>query len=336
MTFSSYSMPLSLACEAEAWEGDVICEDHHAYLKCYYYSLQCQHREGTVRVRPVFLPVKSTSIHCEEDQTSILNLGSWKSFVDRWHQALRHAQGISEVSYALLATIYALRYMPWRRKCDLRTLAGMVQVLTKLFCVYLLPTCQTICLGFLTAKWIWHNRSIDYCPDHLTFVKLSDRRYILCGLAGAWVLVWPVVVPFCLIIVANFLMLYQSFLRPAALNADGSIWHAEDGKVPRTVSSVRLFVAITLEVVLGMSWILIPYGFIVALCACANVAFFGNQLTWAVTRKNQFTYITASKEISTRSYGTMRGLEDSKGDDGEAPPEASSEGEARQSLEYSV
>jgi hypothetical protein len=84
MIFSSYTMPLQLAHKSEAWDGDVIAEDHHAFLKCFYYSLQehpAAETEG-ISLRPVFLPVKSTMVASE---------GWFQSWIDRWFQAKRHA-----------------------------------------------------------------------------------------------------------------------------------------------------------------------------------------------------------------------------------------------------
>jgi hypothetical protein len=36
MTFSSFSLPLELVSEADPWDGDVIADDHHCYLKCFF------------------------------------------------------------------------------------------------------------------------------------------------------------------------------------------------------------------------------------------------------------------------------------------------------------
>lgn len=38
MVFSAYSVHMQLAMDAQLWDGDVIAEDHHAYLKGFFYS----------------------------------------------------------------------------------------------------------------------------------------------------------------------------------------------------------------------------------------------------------------------------------------------------------
>jgi len=88
MVFSGYSMPLQLAASAQSWDGDVIAEDHHAYIKTFFYSLHasalvaasdtdagfwgsgCQPK---LQVRPIFLPVKSLPVISSE--------GYWQNYV---------------------------------------------------------------------------------------------------------------------------------------------------------------------------------------------------------------------------------------------------------------
>ncbi|CAE6969463.1 PUT1 [Symbiodinium sp. CCMP2592] len=102
--FSTYSLPLLLAVEAEAHEGDVIAEDHHCYIRCFFYSAvkeaalaqggqEIPTWRGLARahLRPIFLPVKSTSV--------VSDKGVWQTWIDRWFQAKRHAQGVAELSF---------------------------------------------------------------------------------------------------------------------------------------------------------------------------------------------------------------------------------------------
>lgn len=301
MVYSSYSMPLLLAHDAGAWDGDVVAEDHHAWLKCFYYSLYeaalqepgkansgaIVRPHPTIQIRPVFLPVKSTSVASEN---------WWQSWADRWFQAKRHAQGVAELSYALLATYDACRTCLWRKNMlTWRRCCRLGQVLVRIWCMHVLPICQTICLGMLTIKWVWHKRSIQGCPDRLWFFgnlndPIKEEQYLLCGLAGAWVLTWPVVIPWALIVVSNFILIHQVFLRPAVYNRYESIWHSEDGKVPNQGRISHNFTAlglILLDTIFGMSWILVPYGFLVEIVAYFNVAFYGNR----------FSYVTASKWV---------------------------------------
>lgn len=307
MVFSCYSLPLLLGHNAEAWDGDVIAEDHHAWLKCFYYWLHNAasnrpqnglsiYQEPMLRIRPVFLPVKSTSVQ---------NDVYWKSWVERWSQARRHAQGVAELSYALLATYDACRTCLWPKGIfNVGLFCRMVQVIVRIWCMHILPICQTICLGVLSVKWFLHHRQIGMCPDKLWFFgDLLDwhefERFLLCGFAGAWVLTWPVVIPWVLIVVSNTLMMYKTFLRPAALNRYASIWHAEDAKVPEDRGAARIFLMIVFDCIFGMPWILFPYGMVVQLLAWCNVLVFGNR----------FSYVTASKGVSAKklsgNYGTI-------------------------------
>merc|ERR1719379_2711192 len=85
MVFSSYSMSLKLAMDAQPWDGDVIAEDHHCFLKCFYYSIyaSAQHAleedqgeasPDLLQVRPVMLPVKSTSV--------VSSKGYWQTWIE--------------------------------------------------------------------------------------------------------------------------------------------------------------------------------------------------------------------------------------------------------------
>jgi hypothetical protein len=316
MVFSSYTLPLSLAHDAQAWDGDVIAEDHHAQLRCFYYWLHKATSDDNekkmlgvwapkippLRLRPVFLPTKSTSVVAED---------YWKSWVDRWHQAKRHAHGVSELSYALLATYDACttRLLP-KRIFNLGLFFHMAQVVFRIWCMHVLPICQTICLTVLTIKWFRNNRNIEMCPSQIEFFGdvwnwSEAHRFALCGFAGAWVLTWPVVIPWFLMVISNVLVVYKTFLRPAMLNRYASIWHSEDAKVPGEHRGLcylilRSLLLIIFDCLLGMSWILVPYGVFVELIAYINVLSYGNC---------KFSYITASKGMPCKKlpsgYGAI-------------------------------
>jgi len=305
MSFSSFSLPLLLATGAEAWDGDNIAEDHHCWLKCFYFSVfqagQRKSKGGSkmgkehvepslVQIRPIFLPVKSTLVETKE---------WWRAWVERWIQAKRHAQGVAELPYAMLATYDALRLcvLP-RRMLSWRLFTRMFQAMARLFCAHVLPVCQTICFAILSVKWFVQNRPGSFpkvpdfgdpltvvCPSNLSFFGdpfiniWSQERYLLCGLAGAWVLVWPVLVPWCLVVLSNFLVMHKVFLGSAESNRYGSIWHAEDGKVPQNSPRCKILALILLDTIFGLSWILVPYGLLVELMAYVRVTFYGNRFT---------------------------------------------------------
>jgi hypothetical protein len=85
MPFSSYSLSFQLASQAGGWDGDVIAEDWHMYLKTYFAT------NGKVIVEPIFLMTTCYSV-----QSSV---SYWQSLVDRFEQAKRHAWGMTELSY---------------------------------------------------------------------------------------------------------------------------------------------------------------------------------------------------------------------------------------------
>jgi len=285
-------------------------------LKCFYYWLYNATSKAPVKGgealmwEPAMPPLKLTPVYLPTKSTSVANEVYWKSWVERWSQAKRHAQGVSEFSYALLATYDACRTgMITNRIFSFSLICRMAQVLLKLFCMHLLPVCQGIAMAMLTVKWIASGRSLDHCPSKLwLFGDLNNwevhQRYLLCGMAGGWVLTWPIVFPWILLMVSNTLIMYKSFLRPAMLNRSGSLWHSEDGKVPGEASSLSIltfktWLLIFVDMVFGMSWILIPYGMVVQLIAYVNIFRNGNR---------SFSYVVANKGVPTKlssSYGTI-------------------------------
>lgn len=313
MVFSAYSLPLQLAIHAQAWDGDVIAEDHHCYLKCFFYAARISAMNALnmgdlpngshaclspyLRIRPVYLPVKSTSVLSPK--------GYWWTWVERWHQARRHAQGVAELSYALLAFWDALLTLPWA-VWSFAFFAKTFQVLVRLWCIHLLPICQALGLGTLTVLWLYRGRQVPMCPTEIWLADLTTPEYLLCGLAGAWVLVWPVVIPMLLVTIANYLFLTIVFMRTEDEEAElddpnTSIWHRQDARIPKvcgywykTVAGYLVF----FDCFLFMSLLMVPYGFLVEVLAYIDVAI----------RGNRFEYVTASKAVvkvgGYSSYGS--------------------------------
>lgn len=312
MVFSGYSMPLHLAIAAECWDGDIIAEDHHAYLKAFFYSAHASALQGLSRpapstvfevlcddgcqpmlqVRPVFLPVKSTPVISAD--------GYWQTYVERWHQAKRHAQGIAELPYAMLAAwdlFWTLPISQW----SLFLFYKIIRILMRLLCMHLLPLCQAICLTVMTLYWIYFRKNIPSCPENLRFADSLESEYPLCAFGGAWTLVWPVAIPIVCVIIANYKMVQSSFLDPGRKVEGRSIWHKEDaGMEPMCGSKDCAALAlIATDCCVFLSIMMIPYGLIAQLYAMVNVCFYGNS----------FKYITASKAIQRNGnggeYGTM-------------------------------
>merc|ERR1719401_2040085 len=112
ITFSSYSMTLELAAHrmVNGWDPDVIGEDHHMFVKCYFAPLW----EAALQSPPPLLPRKPVLPKVQLDPIYLPALGYmaesieqtyWKSAAVRFQQARRHSQGIAELSYISLQYI---------------------------------------------------------------------------------------------------------------------------------------------------------------------------------------------------------------------------------------
>lgn len=307
MVFSAYSVNLQLAIDAMLWDGDVIAEDHHAFLKCYFYSAhlsaqECLYaeKEGKshsgcrpkLRVRPVMLPVKSTSV--------ISNDGYWASWVERWNQAKRHCQGVAEMSYAILVAWHLLKTVP-RRFYNFHFVSQLIRVVFRPVLIHIIPICQFMALAVLTIFWLFHGMEVPQCPTSIILAS-ADGKTLLCGLAGAWVLTWPVVIPFCLVATCNFRFLKSTFIEPsqkrrAQQEAAGPLtkWDSSDGELIETLGSksYTCLWLIALDCIFLVGPLMVPYGLLAELNGCWNV----------LLRGNHFKYITASKKM--QSYGSV-------------------------------
>mmetsp|Transcript_93622 Transcript_93622/g.190577 ORF Transcript_93622/g.190577 Transcript_93622/m.190577 type:complete len:633 (+) Transcript_93622:3-1901(+) len=308
MVFSGYSLTMRLAVDACPWDGDVVAEDHHCYLRCFFYSL---HAAAVARleptspwtfygitsalsVRPVFLPVKSTSVASPPGE---IQAGAWidvQGWLDRWQQARRHSQGVSEFSYALLATWDLLCSMP-RNMIGLQLIFKVLRADLRLFCMHMLPILQSIGLGILTLNWLIKGRHIPYCPDHVALIDATGPTF-LCGMAGAWVLVWPMLVPMFLFVIANYMFLLVTFVRPSETARQTTIWHGETGEIPSWCGHKRLALAlkVTFDIFVPMVAVAIPFSFIPEVIAYFHVCFVGNRIK----------YVTAAKGITAPNYGS--------------------------------
>jgi len=87
---STYSLSLKMAHEVDYWDPDIIPEDWHMFLKCYY------RLGGTVDVEPLYTPIYMDGIRSKS------YLGT---FISHFHQARRHAWGCTDIPYAVAQTI---------------------------------------------------------------------------------------------------------------------------------------------------------------------------------------------------------------------------------------
>ncbi len=85
--YSCYSTSFKMIHEVGYWDTDIIPEDWHIFLQCFFKF------RGQVEVEPIFLP---TSIDAPEGKTYV------KSLVNRYKQCKRHAWGASDIPYAVI------------------------------------------------------------------------------------------------------------------------------------------------------------------------------------------------------------------------------------------
>jgi hypothetical protein len=84
MPMSSYSLSLRLLDSSGYWDGDVIADEWHMFIKAYFA------RDGQVMLERVFLPFSGTATTGDT---------LWAAIKNRYSQTLRHAWGSKEVGY---------------------------------------------------------------------------------------------------------------------------------------------------------------------------------------------------------------------------------------------
>jgi hypothetical protein len=319
MVFSGYSLPLQLAVSAQSWDGDVIAEDHHSYLKNFFYSAHASAQQSLraaricethdiyndgcqpmLKVRPIFLPVKSTPVISDE--------GYWQTFFERWHQAKRHAQGVAELPYAMLAIWDAMCELPLSTY-SMSLFHQLARIVMRLLCMHLLPLCQAFGLALMTVYWLYFKGHLQSCPEQMRLLSWEDSlrsEYFLCAFGGAWNLLWPMAIPFACVILANYMIVSSCFFMPARHSLGKSIWHKEDSGIQPMLGSRNFsaFVWISIDCMVFLGIMMVPYGLCACLLAMWNVCFSGNR----------FKYITAAKatkSIKENGYGTLSSPRDS-------------------------
>jgi hypothetical protein len=138
---STYSLSLRMAHDAGYWDRDVIPEDWHMFLKCFY-SLG-----GTVEVEPIFLPVGNDGA---------LSRGYRATFANQYLQVRRWAWGAVDIAYAakqsvrrsdipllsrLLRSWYVTEnHVTWSTQWFFITLGGNIPwVIGKIFGIEIMP-----------------------------------------------------------------------------------------------------------------------------------------------------------------------------------------------------
>jgi hypothetical protein len=83
---STYSLSMRMAHEVGYWDVDVVPEDWHMFLKCFF------ELEGEPDVQPIFLPVGNDGVRAYSYPGT---------FWEHYQQARRHAWGCSDIPYAI-------------------------------------------------------------------------------------------------------------------------------------------------------------------------------------------------------------------------------------------
>ncbi|MFC1727411.1 hypothetical protein ACFL0Y_02705 [Patescibacteria group bacterium] len=98
--YSCYSASLKMIDKAGYWDTDIIPEDWHIFLQCFFDN------EGKVDVDPIFLP---TSIDAPEGKNYFASL------ISRYEQCKRHAWGATDIPYAIKQAIKHPEIPLWHR-----------------------------------------------------------------------------------------------------------------------------------------------------------------------------------------------------------------------------
>jgi hypothetical protein len=106
---STYTLSMKMADDVGFWDVDVIPEDWHMFLKCFYAF------RGEVDVEPVFLPTGNDAVRSRNYAASLR-----MAYV----QHKRHAWGSSDVSYAIVQSLAHPEIAAWRRGRRLIALMG--------------------------------------------------------------------------------------------------------------------------------------------------------------------------------------------------------------------
>jgi len=86
MPMSSYSLSLRLLDASGYWDGDVIADEWHMFIKAYFA------RDGAVMLDRIFLPFSATAVTGDT---------LWQAIRNRYSQTLRHAWGSKEVGFII-------------------------------------------------------------------------------------------------------------------------------------------------------------------------------------------------------------------------------------------
>jgi hypothetical protein len=159
LPLSSYSLSLQLADEAGYWDGAVISEDWHMFLRCLFAT------GGEVSLRPIFLP---TSADAAIGETQ------WHAVVNTYRQRLRHAWGAEDVGYIL---------QQWRRSPETPVLVKLLYLSKVVHDHVILTTAGLVVSAILLLLLALHGASSITQPGPLhALVSVATVGNLVVGL----------------------------------------------------------------------------------------------------------------------------------------------------------
>lgn len=147
--FAIYSQSLRTAVDCGYWDVDIIPEDWHHFLKCWF------RRDGNFRVIPVFLFMGNDAI---EDETWFAANRA------RYTQAKRHAWGAIDLAYIVCQYVSRIDRVPFRKVYKLFTHASEHHISWTLYWI-------TVMLGSLVSTWV--NPILETYPFGIGLRKLA-------------------------------------------------------------------------------------------------------------------------------------------------------------------
>lgn len=147
--FAIYSQSLRTAVDCGYWDVDIIPEDWHHFLKCWF------RRDGNFRVIPVFLFMGNDAI---EDETWFAANRA------RYTQAKRHAWGAIDLAYIVCQYVSRIDRVPFRKVYKLFTHASEHHISWTLYWI-------TVMLGSLVSTWV--NPVLETFPFGIGLRKLA-------------------------------------------------------------------------------------------------------------------------------------------------------------------
>lgn len=86
LPLSTYSLSLQLALEVGFWDKQVIPDDVHMFLRCFF------GQKGRMLLEPIYLPCTGNVVHGDT---------LWQAWVNMYRQHMRHGWGVEDLGYIL-------------------------------------------------------------------------------------------------------------------------------------------------------------------------------------------------------------------------------------------